>query len=83
MKFSSKEGAEEMTQVTIFSGPNQADNAKARCALASAGFHVETVLVGYGLNGLVKLPFAETSNGTRYYGIQSIEAYSQKHRKKR
>jgi hypothetical protein len=49
--------------------------------IADAGGVIEVIHEGALLAGLVNLPFIETPNGERYYGIDSIQGYAETYRR--
>jgi hypothetical protein len=61
--------------VVLFIAPDAATNEAAQKALARLGVAVDVVSPTEFLEGRVLLPFIETLNGSRYYGLSSIERY--------
>jgi len=66
-------------KVFLFEGTNSEKNETAEKTLSDVkDIEVERV-VDYGLlEGRVELPFIETDEGDRYYGVRSIQKFASK-----
>lgn len=62
-------------EIIIF-GSNEADNRQAIEILSSIeGIQIQTVPLAAISEGKVKLPFIETADGQRHYGLHSIQNF--------
>ena len=63
--------------IVVYAGFIKSDNVKAVNALkCMKDVNVVTVASSKGLDGMVKLPFIETPDGNRHYGVRSIENFA-------
>lgn len=67
-------------KITLFESTDRQKNQTAQAALSRMNnIEVERV-IDYGLlEDRVPMPFIETPEGDRYYGIRSIERFAEKH----
>lgn len=67
-----------MTQIVLFSGLDDTENerlAELLSPLISKGVRVSAVAESQILAGAMTLPFIETDDGDRYFGVSSIERF--------
>lgn len=71
-------------KIVLFEGTDTNNNNKAERTLDRLkGLEIETV-TDYGLlENRVKMPFIETDEGHRYYGVESIESFVEQKEKKK
>ena len=69
-------GGDMAMKINIFTGLNEVDNQKALEVLKPVpDAQLELVSAGGLLDDRVKLPFIETSDGVRHYGLRSIQGF--------
>lgn len=68
-------------KITVFGGLNAQENVRAIEALKRMeGVVIEAVSVAGILDTFVRLPFIETPDGRRHYGVDSIERFVREHK---